>query len=319
MEVAGAIDQALNMCLDERKERLRYMKQRVMQHDADHWARTFMDDLLQNQQVRNRPRDLANAEELITERFDHAGRSALFLDYDGTLRDFEDQPDAASPGVELRALLGRLDAAPVDVYIISGRCGETLAEWMGEYDFTLIAEHGNRFLLPNTSEWQSLNPDNDFSWKENVLEIFSMYEGSTPGSSIEEKQSSVVWHYRLCDPVYGSWKANQLLSDMYSLLGNLPVEIHHGKRIVEASSMHVNKGKAVEYFIGKNSYQTVLCAGDDQTDETMFRLTNENIVSIKVGNGDTHAANKVADINSFHELALKLVTLINKNYKGVRA
>lgn len=312
MEVAQAIDRALTMELAERQDRLHYMKNRVMTYNADFWAQSFLGDLLKAEPSRNRPRDLLDNEELITRALTAGQRIAFFLDYDGTLREFEDQPAAAIPGEDLHALLRQLDQAPIDVYIISGRSGETLHEWLSGYDFTLIAEHGNRYLLSGQTSWQSLNPDSDFSWKETVLEIFRLYEGSTPGSSIEEKLSSVVWHYRLADPVYGGWKANQLLSDMYSMLGNLPVEIHHGKRIIEASSMHVNKGRAVEHFIRQHDYDAVLCAGDDQTDEAMFRLPHSEITTIKVGDGDSHAANRVPDVAQFHELIARLVAMIKK-------
>lgn len=315
IEVANAIDQALTMSREERCERMGYMKSRVMQYNADFWARSFIDELNQCEQQRNRPRNLLEDEHLITRSLTEGGRAAFFLDYDGTLRDFEEQPDDAIPTAELHALLQQLKKSPLDVYIISGRSGETLREWLGEYQFTLIAEHGNRFLAPGADSWQSLNPDSDFSWKEAVLEVFGQYEGSTPGSSIEEKQSSVVWHYRRSDPIYGAWKAKELLSDMYSMLGNLPVEIHHGKRIVEASSMHVNKGRAVEYFLNRNEYDAVLCAGDDQTDEAMFRLSHKNIVSIKIGDGDSQAANRVPDVNQFHQLILRMLQLIKKKHK----
>jgi trehalose 6-phosphate synthase/phosphatase len=71
----------------------------------------------------------------------------------------------------------------------------------------------------------------------------------TPGSNIEEKTSSVVWHYRNSDPEFGSWKANQLVAELYEMLSNLPVEIHHGKKIVEVSSIQINKGSVMEYFM----------------------------------------------------------------------
>jgi len=318
IEVANAIDQALTMSREERCERMGYMKNRVLQYNSDYWARSFIDELNQSEQLLTNPRDLLSDEKIITKTLTEGGSTAFFLDYDGTLRDFEDQPGDAFPNEELHALLQQLEQSPVDVYIISGRSGETLKDWLGQYNFTLIAEHGNRFLAPGSDAWHSLNPDRDFSWKEAVREVFSLYEGSTPGSSIEDKESSVVWHYRLSDPIYGNWKANQLLSDMYSMLGNLPVEIHHGKRIVEASSMHVNKGRAVEYFLDRNDYDAVLCAGDDQTDEAMFRLSRKNIVSIKVGEGDSQAANRVPDVQQFHDLILRLVQLIKKKQSSAQ-
>jgi len=97
----------------------------------------------------------------------------------------------------------------------------------------------------------------------------------TPGSIIEEKTSSVVWHYRNSDPEFGSWKANQLVAELYEMLSNLPVEIHHGRKIVE-----------LRHFVQLNQYDAILCAGDDETDENMFRYGEDTeMFSIKVGRG----------------------------------
>ena len=59
------------------------------------------------------------------------------------------------------------------------------------------------------------------------------------------------------------------------------------------------KGKAVKKLTEQINYDFILSIGDDATDEEMFEyfLHNSNAYSIKVGNGDTYAKNKVADIN----------------------
>jgi trehalose 6-phosphate synthase/phosphatase len=107
---------------------------------------------------------------------------------------------------------------------------------------------------------------------------------------VEEKTSSVVWHYRNSDPEFGTWKANQLVAELYEMLSNLPVEIHHGKKIVEISSNQVNKGMVLENFMFVNHYDGILCAGDDETDESMFRLRDDKIISIHIGNNPKTAA-----------------------------
>jgi trehalose 6-phosphate synthase/phosphatase len=127
-----------------------------------------------------------------------------------------------------------------------------------------------------------------------------LYTGMTPGSYIEEKTSSVVWHYRNSDPEFGTWKANQLVAELYEMLSNLPVEIHHGQKIVEVGSMQLNKGIVLQHFVLLNKYDAVLCAGDDETDESMFRQTDDdNILSLKVGNADTSAKFRISGPKAF--------------------
>lgn len=305
--VVESLNTALEMDLAERQKRIKYMRDRVMRYDANFWANSFLSVLQDSKAADLSPPDFADSDKAILERLTSSANRALFLDYDGTLREFETQPDAAFPHAELVKLLTELDAAPIDVYIVSGRKNATLAEWFAGYNFTLIAEHGNRYKLAGETQWRSLNPATDFSWKKTVLNIFQHYEGSTPGSFVEDKQSALVWHYRQADPEFGEWKAHQLLSDMYEMLANFPVEIHHGKRIVEVSSIHVNKGAALEYFIGRGDYDCILCAGDDTTDEAMFKVDRNELVSIKVGAGDSLANYRIPDPRHFRQLLHKLV------------
>ncbi|MCB1134603.1 MAG: trehalose-phosphatase, partial [Verrucomicrobiae bacterium] len=118
----------------------------------------------------------------------------------------------------------------------------------------------------------------------------------TPGSSLEIKQSSLVWHYRRAEPEYCVWRAHLLLSELTDVTANLPVIVHHGKKIVEVASQMVSKGRAVTKLLEQRTLDLVLVAGDDQTDETMFavdhtmhgRATKE-FVSVKIGGGPTRA------------------------------
>jgi trehalose 6-phosphate synthase/phosphatase len=140
----------------------------------------------------------------------------------------------------------------------------------------------------------------DLTWKDQIIDVFNLYTGMTPGSFTEEKTSSVVWHYRNADPEFGTWKANQLVTELYEMLSNLPVEIRHGQKIVEVGSMQLNKGIVMEHFLLLNAYEAVLCAGDDETDENMFRIEAPEIISIKIGNeGETAAKFRVSSSKAF--------------------
>ncbi|MGI9293221.1 MAG: bifunctional alpha,alpha-trehalose-phosphate synthase (UDP-forming)/trehalose-phosphatase [Pseudomonadales bacterium] len=311
--VVDNLNTALEMSLEERQTRMHYMRTRVMRYDANYWAESFLGTLQQQDSEDYSPQDWADSVKAILQRVAASNNCALFLDYDGTLREFESQPEKAFPHEELVTLLQTLNTAPIDVYIISGRKNETLGEWFANYNFTLIAEHGNRFKLAGETQWRSLNPATDFSWKTTVLEIFQHYEGSTPGSFVEDKQSALVWHYRQADPEFGAWKAHQLLGDMYEMLANFPVEIHHGKRIVEVSSIHVNKGAALEHFIKRNNYDCILCAGDDQTDEAMFKVECAELASIKVGEGDSLADYRIPEPVHFRQLLEQMLNNIGTN------
>ena len=174
-------------------------------------------------------------------------------------------------------------------------------QWFSRYRFNLIAEHGYYYRHHNAAEWIVFDAQADLSWKNQIIDIFQLYTGMTPGSNIEDKTSSVVWHYRNSDPEFGTWKANQLVAELYEMLSNLPVEIHHGQKIVEVGSMQINKGIVLDHFVQLNKYDAVLCAGDDETDESMFRYMDDaEMFSIKIGDGtDTMAKFRISGPKAF--------------------
>src|SRR3984957_16083124 len=193
--VAGTLTDALAMPTEEKRDRILPMRERVMRYDARHWARSFIDDLLSGtiSDIRTAQIDTREAREQIEQALSAGKRIALFLDYDGTLREIELDPRAAKPHADIEALLHRLSQqANVDVTIISGRSQEDLEEFLGSYPFRLIAEHGASRRQPRKKEWERLDRNINYAWKEELLTILRLYEQATPGSNIEEKHSSIV-------------------------------------------------------------------------------------------------------------------------------
>jgi trehalose 6-phosphate synthase/phosphatase len=289
-EVAQSLNKALRLTEAEKQKMVQPMKTRVLKYDARYWADSFFQDLsaeADQEQLQSLP-SAARAVSLEGVRaLLRAKNRAFFLDYDGTIAEIKKKPEDAVPDDEIKALFARLEARKdLDVYLISGRKKEDMEQWFSQYRFNLVAEHGYYYKHWNAEEWVVFDGQADLSWKNQIIDIFQLYTGMTPGSIIEEKTSSVVWHYRNSDPEFGSWKANQLVAELYEMLSNLPVEIHHGRKIVEVGSIQLNKGIVLRHFVQLNQYDAILCAGDDETDENMFRFGEDTeMFSIKVGRG----------------------------------
>lgn len=300
-EVAQCLKTALRLTAAEKKKLIQPMRARVLKYDASHWAKAFIEDLCIEISAEDLPVKTRALTLEVVEPLKITQHKAFFLDYDGTLAELKKKPAAAAPNDEIKALFEALERrADVDVYLISGRKREDMDHWFSCYDFSLIAEHGYYYKLRGADEWIIFDTKADLSWKAQVSEIFQLFTGMTPGSFVEEKTSSIVWHYRQSDPEFGSWKAHQLVAELCEILSNLPVEIHHGKKIVEVGSIQVNKGIVMEHFSLLNQYDAVLCAGDDETDESMFRSKVENLITIKVGqSGDTAAQFRITSPKAF--------------------
>ncbi|NIT13140.1 MAG: bifunctional alpha,alpha-trehalose-phosphate synthase (UDP-forming)/trehalose-phosphatase, partial [Candidatus Dadabacteria bacterium] len=73
---------------------------------------------------------------------------------------------------------------------------ETLQSWLGGLTHGIVAEHG---VWIKNGSWRTIEKLDD-SWKDEIRSILEMYVDRTPGSFLEEKEFSLVWHYRKVDP-----------------------------------------------------------------------------------------------------------------------
>ncbi|KAJ1672538.1 hypothetical protein EV182_006981, partial [Spiromyces aspiralis] len=271
--VAMAINDALSMPAEEKLIRYRQMLAHVTHHDAQRWAQSFVDDL--------RKVILTSQTACTTNRldrtqfrwaFDVAARRLLMFDYDGTLTPIVNNPQDALPSPKLLDALKRLCADPRNaVWVISGRDSAFLDKHLGHIKgLGLSAEHGCFIRYPN-GQWQNLLKQMDMSWKTDVRAIFEFYAERTRGTTIEEKQSSITWHYRNADPDYGIFQAKECLNHLENAVSSrMPVEILAGKKCLEVRPTAVNKGEIVRRLLASTNlpqWELVVCAGDDKTDE----------------------------------------------------
>ena len=295
--VAAAIVEAIDMPADEKRRRTGAMQKRVDRNHAGRWASSFLDDLAatSNSETTTTADSIADLAVGLATNLSKQQKIALFLDYDGSLRDFTARPEDAVPDAGLPVLLSKIASHPlVELAVISGRPSEFLQHHFGGTPVTLVAEHGYRWKLSCTDEWELVAPHVENDWIEHVAPLLERAAELTPGSTVEIKRSSIVWHYRRADPEFGLWRAHGLLSELTDITVNLPVAVHHGKKIVEVASQLVNKGVAAGRLIELWSPHAAFVTGDDQTDETMFALDPgiPEFHTVKIGPGSTRAARR---------------------------
>ena len=73
----------------------------------------------------------------------------------------------------------------------------------------------------------------DFGWIQIAEPVMKLYTEATDGSSIETKESALVWHHQDADPGFGSSQAKEMLEHLESVLANEPVAVKRGQHIVE--------------------------------------------------------------------------------------
>ncbi len=228
----------------------------------------------------------------VTDAYRRAQKRLLLLDYDGTLAEFNVDPMGATPSPELLEILQALTSDPANtVVVISGRPSGTLDAWLGHLPLSFSAEHGFLHKKP-CGEWETISSAQD-DWKKPVRDLMESYVRKVPGTSLEEKVSALTWHWRAAKDSEAAQSAEQdLLASLKTLAGPLQLRvlrIIRGNKVIEVHPQGFDKGTGGNYWLDQSSYDFVLAAGDDTTDEDLFKAMPENSFVIKVGPGPTVA------------------------------
>lgn len=284
-QTANVIYKALTMPDSERERSMQTMQQRIKRYDIHKWAAEFINTLkntIEKQSDYHARKLSSKIKTTILKAFSEATSKVVFLDYDGTLQRFFDNPQSAVPDADLYRLLDKLaKVSGIKLVLVSGRDRETFSKWFGNRNYTLIAEHG-AWLRELGKGWLERKPVHS-EWKKSILPVLESYVDRTPGSLIEEKTYSLVWHYRKADIDLGVLRALELMADVSNLILNQDLEILEGKKVIEIKVSGINKGTAANEFLHNNPADFVMAIGDDWTDEFLFKELPENSHTIKVG------------------------------------
>lgn len=82
-------------------------------------------------------------------------------------------------------------------------------------------------------DWESGLVGAHLEWKEIAEPVMELYREATDGSTIENKDSGLVWHHQDADPDFGSCQAKELLVHLENVLANEPALVKRGRHIVE--------------------------------------------------------------------------------------
>jgi trehalose 6-phosphate synthase/phosphatase len=304
----ATVERALALDPRERRLRMRALHSRVLHNNVFRWGDRFLTALQEAVAARGRyadtqPKRLRTAE--IHEAYIQARRRLLILDYDGTLVPFANHPEQAEPPPVLIRLLTALAADSNNcVALVSGRQAENLERWFGSIEgMWLVAEHGAELKPPRSDSWEPLRPQVSTDWKSTVMPILEHYVDRIPGSFVEEKKYSLVLHYRMAEPEFSEWLANELVSMLEAMLAETELRASRGAKTIEVRPVWVNKGETLERLLAAQPDPDFLfAAGDDRTDEDLFERIRGEAWTVHVGTGPTHAAFAVPNFESIRRL-----------------
>jgi trehalose 6-phosphate synthase/phosphatase len=308
-EITQALAKALEMPEQEQIERNRIMQKRLRRYDVLRWANEFIDKLFYTKRLQREMEAKIltfDMQRKLARAFEESTKALLLLDYDGTLVPFSPTPLEAMPGTKLLRLLEKFAGNPRnEVVLISGRDKDTLERWFGGLNVGLVAEHGV-WIKERGGAWETIETLTN-EWKKEVYPILESWVDRTPGSLIEEKEFSLVWHYRKADSELGELRARELINNLTNITANLSLQVLEGSKVVEVKNTDINKGRAALRWLSKGEWDFVLALGDDWTDEDTFKVLAPTAWSIKVGFGASAARFSLSSPGKATSLLTKMV------------
>lgn len=222
----------------------------------------------------------------------------LFLDIDGTLSEFHPDPNQSYIHQNVLAKLDELTQY-VELTLVTGRSVNQAMDLIRPYKFNVVGSHGIEYYTTQEPHYHSLLnvvPSQFHQLKSMIEEKRTQY----PHIRVEVKSHSVALHYREYPELQP--KALQIVNEAL-LHFSSHFELKLGKCVYELVPCGANKGAAIQHILKNNPTppSQAIFIGDDLTDEAGFITINQNNgLSIKVGQGSTHARFRLHDVSEVH-------------------
>jgi trehalose 6-phosphate synthase/phosphatase len=282
-DIANSIERALNMPLQEQRNRMVLMQRRLQEYDVVRWVNDFLEQLKEAKKEQQKLNVKTLDEKtigIICRHYAESKKRFFLIDYDGTLVPITRMPSEAVPEQNVKEFLTSISSDPDNhVAIVSGRDAGTMEKWFGDIPLTLVAEHGASLKMRNES-WQQLVTVSD-QWKEQVRRIMQLFVTRCVGSFIEEKTSTLAWHYRNTQVDLGFSRSRELINNLSQLIQNTPLQVIDGNKVVEVRMAGFDKGTITMKILNEAQPDFVLCIGDDTTDEDMFKVLENSAFTVK--------------------------------------
>ncbi|VDC31639.1 trehalose-phosphatase [Pseudogemmobacter humi] len=215
-------------------------------------------------------------------------RWALFLDLDGTLLDLCETPDAVRPAEGLAGTLAALQRITLGALaLVTGRTVAFADGLFPDHSFTIAGLHGAELRpAPGLAPGLGLPPDPappaspDFRA---AREMARALAPALPGVIFEDKGRAFALHYRLAPAAQD--EVARIMQTAAQRAGQ-GWRLRAGKCVVELCPSGQDKGSAVRNLMRFQPFsdRTPVAAGDDLTDEAMFRAVNAlGGLSLRVG------------------------------------
>lgn len=211
--------------------------------------------------------------------------ASLFLDFDGTLVEIAQRPDAVRVDARVHRLMEslrlRLDG---QLGVITGRPASQVRQLLGAPAFIVAGSHGLEYQYPDGRLAVAPRPPA----LDAVAAEMHAFASVSPGVSVEVKPLGSALHYRAAPRAEAACRAVAA-----RLAAKHDLAFQPGKMVAEVRATGGDKGEAIRTLMAEPVAHGTrpVFLGDDDTDEPGFAAAADlGGAGIRIGGGDSTAA-----------------------------
>ncbi|KAJ5891394.1 Alpha-alpha-trehalose-phosphate synthase [Penicillium subrubescens] len=283
-QCADAINKALEMSPEQKQRNWQYLLDRKSPYTALAWYSNLQSTLTESHKLHRSRHTQAvsplQVDTLLTS-YNAAQSRLFFLEDDAILSPHN--PNTATLSSEAIDILQKLALDPKNtIYLTSNHSPEQLDNTAKSLpdQIGLIAESGCFAKLPNTTDWKVLfDIDRIRNWRAGIRKVIEYFHERTEGSTIEETQCSLTFHYEnAIEQELAAHQASELADQINSSRGSDAIRVVCDAGAVSVQPVHVSKAAAASMILDQRSTQPfadfVFVAGGARGDEALFRWAN---------------------------------------------
>ncbi len=220
----------------------------------------------------------------------------LFLDFDGTLVEIADSPQAVRAERHLAGTLTAIsDCLDGALAIVSGRPVAEIDRHLDHDGFPAAGLHGLEIRRCGGHPISRIEVAPPAA---GIREALAAFADAQPGVVLENKDIALALHYR-ARPELADACADAVRK---AIEGHGNLHVLNGKMVIEVKPAAADKGRAVHRFMEDAPFRgrVPVFVGDDVTDEDGFRAAHAlGGFGIMIGDGDTAAHWRIGSVSAF--------------------
>jgi len=305
-EIARAMATALGLDRDERRYRMRTLRDRVGTRTVETWADHFLSELARagapcrvgDEHLQATVRAAATDGQV----------TSLVLPYEGVLVPQAESSSALRPDPELLALLRALGMRPdLSLHVISGCAHGLLRRWFHGLPATFWAEHGMWCRERDAHRWRRTQAC-AAGWREDVRELLNQFAARCPGAYVESRGAELIWNFARAERLHGHTQGQMLGALLREAADTLGFAVAETANAISVRPTGLTLERTLQKLLDiRDKAGSVILFDVPRPAAAVRDVLNSGDILVTVGRPDTNSDFSVSDPRAVRALLWNIV------------